>query len=124
MIRCQHGILPVPVPAVLNIAKRRNLRLHIHQDWQGERVTPTGAAFLAAVKTGDEIPENADITAVGYGAGKRDYEPAGILRAILFESRSGASRRISMTAPGNSSGTAWRRSLRPARGMPTTSPAS
>ena len=86
MIRCQHGILPVPVPAVLNIAKRRNLRLHIHQDWQGERVTPTGAAFLAAVKTGDQIPENADITAVGYGAGKRDYEPAGILRAILFES--------------------------------------
>lgn len=90
MIRCQHGILPVPVPAVLNIAASCGLRLHIHQDWQGERVTPTGAAFLAAVKTGDEIPENADITAVGYGAGKRDYEPAGILRAILFESHEDA----------------------------------
>ena len=90
MIRCQHGILPVPVPAVLNIAKRQGIRLHIHQDWQGERVTPTGAAFLAAVKTTDEIPCHADITAVGYGAGKRDYEPAGILRVILFESGEGA----------------------------------
>ena len=46
-IRCQHGILPVPVPAVSNIVSAHHLKLHI-TPVQGELVTPTGAAIVAA----------------------------------------------------------------------------
>jgi len=83
-VRCQHGILPVPVPAVLNIAAAYGLPLSI-TDRQGEYVTPTGAAFLAAVMTDDRLPEVIRIERVGLGAGKREYEQPGILRAILLK---------------------------------------
>ena len=43
-IRCQHGILPVPVPAVANIMNMHKLPMRI-VDAEGEFVTPTGAAM-------------------------------------------------------------------------------
>ena len=49
----------------------------------GELVTPTGAALAATVMTGDTLPERRAICAMGVGAGKRDYECAGILRAMV-----------------------------------------
>ena len=42
-IRCAHGVLPIPVPAVVNIAAAEHLNLHI-TGAKGEYVTPTGAA--------------------------------------------------------------------------------
>ena len=83
-VRCQHGILPVPVPAVTNIACAHHLHLHM-TEVEGELVTPTGAAIIAAVKTKDQLPESMQISAVGLGAGKRDYETAGFLRIFLLE---------------------------------------
>lgn len=83
-VRCQHGILPVPVPAVANIACAHHLHLHM-TEVEGELVTPTGAAIIAAVKTKDQLPESMQISAVGLGAGKRDYETAGFLRIFLLE---------------------------------------
>lgn len=84
-VRCQHGVLPVPVPAVVNIVQNTGLVLSIHRDWKGERVTPTGAAFAAAIRTEDALPEHFRVVGTGYGAGKRDYAPASILRAFLIE---------------------------------------
>ena len=46
-IRCQHGILPVPVPAVMNIAAAYGLKLHL-TDSQGEFVTPTGCLLYTS----------------------------------------------------------------------------
>ena len=43
-IRCQHGLIPVPVPAVSHIVANNNLKLHL-TNTQGELVTPTGAAI-------------------------------------------------------------------------------
>lgn len=83
-IKCQHGILPVPVPAVANIAADHGLPLHI-TSVQGELVTPTGAAIVAAIKTRDALPENIRFRKIGLGAGKRNYDHAGILRAILID---------------------------------------
>lgn len=83
-VRCQHGILPIPVPAVVNIAAAGGLRLHMTQV-AGELVTPTGAAIAAAVKTKDQLPASCQIEAVGLGAGKRVYETAGFLRVFLLE---------------------------------------
>ena len=82
-VRCQHGVLPVPVPAVLNIAEANGLRLHI-MNTEGEFVTPTGAAFAAAVG-GAELPDSFRVIRTGLGAGKRETELSGILRAMLIE---------------------------------------
>ena len=82
-VRCQHGILPVPVPAVINIASAYKLPLSI-MDYRGEYVTPTGAAFAAAVMTGNKLPEIIIPGKVGLGAGKREHELPGILRAIFI----------------------------------------
>lgn len=91
-IRCQHGLLPIPVPAVTQIAASHSLPLHIGSV-QGELVTPTGAAVAAAIRTGSALPERFEIVKCGIGAGKRDYACAGILRAMLIrpdEARSGS----------------------------------
>ena len=86
-IRCQHGIIPVPVPAVTNIAQAHGLTLK-PTGVQGELVTPTGAAIVAAVRTSEQLPLTYRIAKVGMGAGKRDYEGTGVLRAMLLESGS------------------------------------
>lgn len=83
-VRCQHGILPVPVPAVANILESYGLKVHI-MELQGEFVTPTGAAIAAAVMTDDTLPEAFHIRKIGIGAGKRTYERPSILRAMLIE---------------------------------------
>ena len=82
-IRCQHGILPVPVPAVSNIVSSHHLKLHI-TSVQGELVTPTGAAIAAAFITSEKLPEDFTVEKIGIGAGKRQYECPGILRAMLI----------------------------------------
>ena len=56
-IHCQHGILPVPVPAVSNIVAAHGIRLALTGE-NGEYVTPTGAAIVAAVRTSDKLPES------------------------------------------------------------------
>lgn len=84
-VRCQHGILPVPVPAVVNIVTDNGLRLKI-TDTEGELVTPTGAAIAAALKTSDRLPDSFYIEKTGLGAGKRNYEKPSILRAMLINS--------------------------------------
>lgn len=83
-VRCQHGIIPVPVPATLNICKEHGLPLGVC-DVEGELVTPTGAALVAAVVTGFDLPERSAVRRVGIGAGKRSYTCPSILRAMLIE---------------------------------------
>lgn len=85
-VRCQHGMIPVPVPAVANIAQAYGLPLNI-TDTQGELVTPTGAAIVAAVCTSDRLPDNFTIEKTGIGAGKRNYDRPGMLRAMLIRDR-------------------------------------
>ena len=83
-VRCQHGILPVPVPAVLHVVADNHIPIEI-TDIRGELVTPTGAASVAAICTTHELPKTFKIEKIGLGAGKRQYECAGILRAMLID---------------------------------------
>lgn len=83
-VRCQHGVIPVPVPATLNIAAAHGIALRI-LNVQGELVTPTGAAIAAAARTRSTLPDRFAVKRVGTGAGKRAYETPGILRALLIE---------------------------------------
>lgn len=81
-VHCQHGILPVPVPAVLQIAASHRLTLK-QTEQQGEMVTPTGAA-VAALSEGKK-PEKFLIEKIGLGAGKKDFPGANVLRAMLIK---------------------------------------
>ena len=87
MVRCQHGLIPIPVPAVANIVQAHGLMLK-PTEIQGELVTPTGAAIVAAIRTADRLPERFTIQKIGLGAGKRQYERPSILRAMLIEEAS------------------------------------
>ena len=85
-IRCAHGIMPVPVPAVVNLCQAAGIAL-VPAPVTGELVTPTGAAIVAALRTGNALPASYAIERVGYGAGKRAYENcSGVLRAVLIAS--------------------------------------
>ena len=83
-VRCQHGVLPIPVPAVANIADAHGLNLNITSA-KGEFVTPTGAAIVAAIRTSDQLPAQFKIVKTGIGAGKRNYDRPSLLRAMLIE---------------------------------------
>ncbi len=87
-IRCQHGLIPVPVPAVTAIVTQNDLTLKF-TDIEGELVTPTGAAIAAALQSGHNfsttLPAEFRIRKIGLGAGKRDYATTGVLRAMLLE---------------------------------------
>lgn len=83
VVRCQHGLLPVPVPAVVNILTDAPIPLEIIP-YRGEFVTPTGAAILKAVRTGDMPEPGFLISRIGMGAGKRKTARANILRGMLL----------------------------------------
>ena len=81
-VMCQHGSLPVPVPAVLNIATAHGIALR-PTDTNGEMVTPTGIAAAAALKTRDALPASYKVLKTGVGLGKRDFGHANFLRAMI-----------------------------------------
>ena len=83
-VMCAHGELPVPVPAVLNIAAATGSPLRV-SDTKGECVTPTGIALAAAFRTRETLPAAYRVKGVGIGLGKRDYGRPAILRIMKIE---------------------------------------
>ena len=83
-VQCQHGELPVPVPAVLLIAQTHAIPLR-RRAVRGEMVTPTGIAIAAALRTLSALPEQYRVLQTGIGLGKRDFGRANFLRAMLLE---------------------------------------
>ncbi len=79
---CQHGKIPVPAPATLEILKGIPLK---KTEIESELVTPTGAAIIKVLA--DEFKPNAtvDIKNIGYGLGKKDLEITNILRVYEIE---------------------------------------
>ncbi|WP_455089056.1 LarC family nickel insertion protein [Peptoanaerobacter stomatis] len=82
--KCAHGMMPVPVPAVLNIVNAHNLKLNIIDD-MGEHITPTGAAIVANFNKGYKL-EDFTIKKIGLGAGNKDFaNTTNILRVMEIE---------------------------------------
>jgi len=76
-----HGRLPVPAPATAELL--RGLRVHTGIT-EGERVTPTGAAIIAALVSGSDLPPSFICRAVGCGAGDRDFgDGPNVLRVFM-----------------------------------------
>ena len=82
MVKCAHGLMPVPAPATAEILASIPVRSGLVQY---EATTPTGAAILAA--TVDSFIEVMDlnIQKTGYGIGQRDGEIPNVLRVYLAE---------------------------------------
>lgn len=81
-VKCQHGILPVPAPATINILKD----VPIYSDERKfELTTPTGAAILKGLCTEFVEGINMKVKAVGYGCGKKNTEKPNVLRVVLGE---------------------------------------
>lgn len=84
---CQHGRIPVPVPATAELVKEYGLSLKI-LDVDGEMITPTGAA-IAAVLRNCVMPEQFTVERIGIGSGEKDFPHANILRAMILQENGG-----------------------------------
>ncbi|MCM2357565.1 MAG: nickel pincer cofactor biosynthesis protein LarC [Geobacteraceae bacterium] len=86
-VETAHGRLPVPAPATAELMQ--GMPVHF-ECGPGERVTPTGAAILAALANGFGTPPAMRVEKVGCGAGSKDFaDIPNILRLVLGE-KSGA----------------------------------
>ena len=82
-VTCQHGVLPVPAPATVEILKDMRVKAH---PAEMELVTPTGAAIASQLsEPGHPLLPPIRIEQVGYGAGSRRHEYPNLLRVIVGE---------------------------------------
>ncbi len=84
-VRCQHGMIPVPAPATLEIVKNGKIPVYSNTI-KGELVTPTGAAIVAALADEFGPQPEMEVDCIGYGAGSKDFEIPNVLRLILGNS--------------------------------------
>ena len=81
-----HGLLPVPVPTVLEIAKQNKIQLIILKDkYFGEITTPTGIALIATFTNGLVQPHNINIKKIGIGLGSKNISRPNFLRVLLID---------------------------------------
>lgn len=84
-IKVAHGVMPVPVPAVMQLRKETNIPVHQDFDIHTELVTPTGLAIFKEIAPEFiQVPANTYIEKVGYGFGKRDTGKFNALRGSLL----------------------------------------
>ena len=86
-----HGVLPVPVPAVLELAKRHQLPLLTGEDLPAaELTTPTGLALMAVLADHFQRPSTMEVEAIGTGLGHRSLDRPNLLRLIRLRDASRA----------------------------------
>ena len=87
-ITVAHGVMPVPVPAVMQLRLQTAIPFSQDFDIHTELVTPTGLALFKAIRPVFAQPSNLTATKVGYGFGKRDTGKFNALRGTLLEKSS------------------------------------
>ena len=85
-ITCQHGIMPVPAPATMELLQG----FPVHAvDIRGELVTPTGAALVTTLSdpTAAGRMPTMRVLASGFGSGKKQFKPdmPNLLRVVIGE---------------------------------------
>lgn len=83
MVKVEHGLLPVPAPAALDLLKGVPVRFG---SGAGELVTPTGAAIVSTLAGGFGNCPEMKVQKIGYGAGDKDFPNApNLLRVSIGE---------------------------------------
>jgi uncharacterized protein (TIGR00299 family) protein len=82
MVRTEHGLMPIPGPAVTELLRGAPL---YSRGVTAELVTPTGAAILAAVAEGYGDLPRIRVEAAGYGAGQQELDFPNVLRILIGE---------------------------------------
>lgn len=79
-VKCEHGIMPVPAPATIEILKGVPVKFNTVN---GECTTPTGAAIIKTLC--DEFIDTLEfeVKKIGYGIGHKKFELPNMLRVIL-----------------------------------------
>ncbi len=82
LITTQHGVMPVPAPATLEVLKGYPIEF---TDSPHELATPTGAAIIAAMSSGVLDPhQTIKVESIGYGAGSRELAGLpNVLRVVI-----------------------------------------
>ncbi len=89
-IRTQHGLLPVPAPAVLEIARRRGVPLASSEGFPAtELTTPTGLALAAVWADHFGLPPAHVPRALGVGLGSRELDRPNLLRLVQADGLEG-----------------------------------
>jgi pyridinium-3,5-bisthiocarboxylic acid mononucleotide nickel chelatase len=83
IIKCEHGCLPAPAPATVELLKRAKAPIKAGNA-KVEMLTPTAAAILTTVCDGFGHLPNMSIESVGYGAGKRNNDEMPNLFRVLI----------------------------------------
>lgn len=79
-VRCAHGILPVPAPATAEIIKGMPVYT---STFDGELLTPTGAAILKHFVQKYTKEMNMVVEKIGYGFGTKEFEQLSCVRVFL-----------------------------------------
>jgi uncharacterized protein (TIGR00299 family) protein len=80
MVRTAHGVLPVPVPAVLGLVDGWS----VEAGGEGELATPTGVALVTTLATSQGDLPALEMSGSGVGAGTRDAaERPNVVRVVL-----------------------------------------
>lgn len=78
-----HGVLPVPVPAVLELARQHRLPFRGGEDQpEGELTTPTGMALMAVLADSFAPWPSFAVDGLGVGLGHRQLDRPNLLRLI------------------------------------------
>jgi uncharacterized protein (TIGR00299 family) protein len=82
-VQCQHGRLPLPAPATLEILRGYPVK---SADVEGELVTPTGAAIVATLSSQAISFPSMTVQGIGYGMGRKEFpDRPNLLRLALGE---------------------------------------
>jgi pyridinium-3,5-bisthiocarboxylic acid mononucleotide nickel chelatase len=113
-VRAAHGLLPVPVPAVLNLLSARQVPVY-DNGIQKELVTPTGAAIAVTLAEGFGAAPPMQLQRVGLGAGTQSFEIPNMLRLWIGETQDNATSGKQLAAGFDSPSTGSGQRAQPAR---------
>ncbi|GHT20642.1 UPF0272 protein [Bacteroidia bacterium] len=83
-VKCQHGTIPVPVPAVTEVLAARGAEFK-QLDIEGELMTPTGAAIIAELAESFGPMPDMSVLKTGYGSGTKEFAIPNLLRVVWGE---------------------------------------
>lgn len=83
-IKIAHGIVPVPVPAVMQLRVGTKIPIHLRSEVTTELITPTGMALVKCLASEFDTTPSGILERTGYGFGNREIGSLNALRASIY----------------------------------------